>query len=137
MARDGSEVPADRSHHLLLVEGEGVLREFIRGTLRAQGYVVRAVEGAAEGLRLLDDAQQGFDLLICDAAVPGADGRPLGDYARRVDPGIQVLLLIGETEKALAEREFETGGFELLPKPFTADALLRSVRRLLRIKEEK
>ena len=58
------------------MDDEAIVREITAEGLRVAGFAVRAAEGAAEALELLDDGE-GVDFLVSDLSMPGLDGLTL------------------------------------------------------------
>jgi FixJ family two-component response regulator len=69
--------------------------------------------------------------LITDVVLPGASGPALFARLARQRPDLKVLLVSGYTDDTVLHQGHLVGGFEFLPKPFTAAVLRRRVRELL------
>jgi CheY-like chemotaxis protein len=76
-------------------------------------------------------ARSGFDLVLTDLAMPGADGMAVAREVRRSAPATRVILMTGygELRRQICE---EWGGDEAavdswLSKPFDGPALLRRI----------
>jgi len=69
------------------------------------------------------------DLLFSDVVMPGTmDGLDLAYEARRLRPGLKVLLTSGFPGVRSADRRMASCPFPLLNKPYPHDALARAVR---------
>jgi two-component system, cell cycle sensor histidine kinase and response regulator CckA len=89
---------------------------------------VLAAQDADEAQRACENHPHPIHLLLTDAAIPGSTGPELAHRLRRIRPELCVLCLASQEEAHGAG-----GGDAIaqLRKPFTADALARSVRRVL------
>jgi FixJ family two-component response regulator len=58
-------------------------------------------------------------------------GAELASALAEAQPGLKILFMTGHTEDALVEDRLRDGDVELIQKPFTSEALLGRVRRLL------
>ncbi|MBC8086433.1 MAG: response regulator [Phycisphaerae bacterium] len=117
---------------LLLVEDEGAVRSVSARLLRRNGYdVLEAVDGvdAVEQMRngRLDD----IALLITDVVMPRMGGPDLVRALRQQRPALPVLLVSGYSEAGIPQELLLTPGTIFVEKPFSTDALLGTVRRLL------
>jgi CheY-like chemotaxis protein len=63
-------------------------------------------------------------LLLTDVRMPGMSGLELAMHVRSLEPRLPVLLMSGA---ALPDRQ----GFDLLPKPFTHEDLIRRTEEAL------
>ncbi len=116
---------------LLLVEDEDALRELICTTLRGHGYrVVEAKLGSAAIDRAMV-APMGIDLLLTDVILPDLSGPQVANVLVNVNPRLKVLYMSGFTDDFVARFGTLSHDIRLLEKPFTVDALLRSVRAVL------
>jgi|SRR5829696_4589537 len=120
-----------RGESVLLVEDDDTVRALAKRVLTEGGYLVSAIGGGREAIRLLEDPRREFDLLISDVVMPGMRGVELASRARELRPELPVLMMSGYTtpladvdRRALAE-------VPLLEKPFSRRDLLGEVRALL------
>ncbi|HUZ71782.1 MAG TPA: ATP-binding protein [Stellaceae bacterium] len=111
---------------ILLVEDDADVRAVMRETLVAAGFrVVTATAGEPAAAML--EAGAAIDLLLSDVVMPGGiSGTALARLARRLRPGLPVLLLSGHTDVSLAAHAPDDGEFVLIAKPFRQrDLVLR------------
>jgi PAS domain S-box-containing protein len=114
---------------VLVVEDEAGLRALIGEALTEAGLSMIAAADGAAGLALLH-ATPRVDLLITDVGLPGMNGREVAEAARRVRPGLPVMLITGYAGAVLDDLEL-TEDTVLLRKPFSLDALAREARAML------
>jgi CheY-like chemotaxis protein/two-component sensor histidine kinase len=115
---------------VLLVEDSAPLRQLTRELLSREGY--RVVE-AADGVRALELFKQydgAIHLLMTDIVMPKLRGTELAAQVIQQRPNLAVVFLSGYTEEAVANLPGNTR-ISILEKPYTADALLRTVRQAL------
>jgi CheY-like chemotaxis protein len=70
------------------------------------------------------------DLLLTDVVMPGMSGLDLAEVVRAKLPSLKVLLVTGYADHECLAR-IEGGGFELLRKPLSPEALSRRVEEAL------
>lgn len=116
--------------HVLLVEDEKRIADFIARGLSEQGYVVDVAFDGDEGLRWLDTAE--FDLIILDVMLPGIDGIEVCRSLR--DRGLGTPILMVTAKDAIEDRVkgLDSGADDYLVKPFAFDELLARLRALTR-----
>jgi CheY-like chemotaxis protein len=116
LAHDG---PVPRGCETVLVaEGSEPGREITRELLEDLGYQVLTASCAEETLRLASEWAAPIDVVLADAAMPGARGTSLGELLQAVRPRTRVLLV-------------SDSGAGALPKPFSRGQLARAVRAAL------
>lgn len=115
---------------ILFVDDEAHVRDTADTILTGAGYhVVTAADGAA-GATHFDADPAGFALVITDQDMPNLDGAGLARVVRDRRAGLPILSISG-TGSNPAQVLAKDYASAFLPKPFTADALLRMVAELL------
>jgi two-component system, cell cycle sensor histidine kinase and response regulator CckA len=115
------------SRCILVAEDDPGVRELITSFLRHQGYRILEAEDGDEAVRLAEEHEYRFDLLLSDVVLPRRPGPALADHLRRFKPDLQVILMSGFTnDQALTERVGQAG-FTFLQKPFTPLALAKII----------
>jgi PAS domain S-box-containing protein len=116
---------------ILVVEDHDDLRNYSVGVLQELGYRVLEAQNGPAALVLLSHVAT-VDLLFTDVVLPeGMDGRRLADEALRLRPELKVLFTTGYSRNAIMHNGRLDPGVQLLPKPFTFDALAAKVRSVL------
>jgi DNA-binding response OmpR family regulator len=116
--------------HILLVEDDPDLAQFIRKGLLEERY---AVEVARDGETALDMACEGsYDLLIVDVLLPGLNGLSLCRRLREGGDRTPLLLLTVKDAVEDKVRGLDAGADDYMTKPFAFVELLARVRTLFR-----
>ncbi|WP_422508737.1 PAS domain-containing hybrid sensor histidine kinase/response regulator [Stenotrophomonas sp. GZD-301] len=122
--------------HLLAVEDQPEVLEYLRRLLEEQGAQVTAAASAGEALALLDaGGHAAIDVLLTDIGMPGMDGYGLVRTLRE-DIGVdaQVLPAVAVTALARADdrkRALASGFQEHVAKPYSVAQLVSAVRTVL------
>ena len=112
---------------VLVVDDEQQVRRLAEVILQAEGYQVYTAANAAEALALANHLQCGLNLLLTDMIMPETDGHDLILAIRRVCPYTDTLLMSG----ALLPGDARVRNYGILPKPFTMNQLLNTVKEAL------
>ena len=131
--KDGAarQKPRGGRETILLVEDEAGVRNLARNMLAKLGYRVLEAAGPSEALSFWDSEQRSVDLLLTDVVMPQMSGRELADRLAESRPGLKILYITGYSDDVILKRGIEAGKAALLQKPFTREALGRSVRAAL------
>lgn len=121
---------------VLLIDDEAAIRQAVTGLLQAHGVTIDAVASEAEAEAVLVQAAHGstpVEVLLCDVRLAdGADGLAAAQrLSARFGPGLQVLLITGETAPQ-RQRQMLDSGLQVLLKPVAADRLLQALASLTR-----
>lgn len=122
--------------HLLAVEDQPEVLEYLRRLLEEQGAQVTAAASAGEALALLDQGgHDGIDVLLTDIGMPGMDGYGLVRTLRE-DIGVDADGLPAVAVTALAraddrKRALASGFQEHVAKPYSVAQLVTAVRSVL------
>ncbi len=133
-ALPGAPLPLPR--RVLVIDDEAAIRQAVAGLLQAHGLSVDAVASEADAEAVLAHAAHGstpVEVLLCDVRLAdGADGLAAAQRLRaRFGPGLQVLLITGETAPQ-RQRQMRDSGLQVLLKPVAADRLLQALASLTR-----
>ena len=115
--------------HILIVEDDEAMREFLAQAISRSGYYVEAVPDGTEALRRVEEGN--FDLLLTDIRMPGLDGVELARMARRRVPGLGVLLVTAYVQDALGATDLDGSRIDVLSKPFNLNELIDRVETIL------
>lgn len=117
---------------LLVVEDHALVREGLARLLTQLEDDVAVVERPDfETALAVLDAEQDFDLLLLDLALPGIDGFAGLDILRKRYPAIPVAVVSAYDEVPTVTRVLNHGASGFIPKAFTGEALLNAVREIL------
>ncbi len=118
------------NEHILVVDDRLEVAELAQTMLESLGYRVSMVNAPSEALQLLRNGRP-VDLLFTDLIMPGnMNGVVLAREARRLQPGIKVLLTTGYASESI-ERHGADGEFPVIDKPYRQDELARKIRIVL------
>lgn len=114
---------------ILLTEDDQVQRDVIVDILQSEGYEVRAAAAAAAALEALGDDE--FDLLLTDLRMAEMDGLELLRQAKRMRPGLEVVVMTAYATVQTAVLAMKEGACDYLAKPFDKEELLVVVAKAL------
>lgn len=121
--------------HILIVEDEPKIADFVRRGLMENGFVVDVAENGEQGLEYA--LARKVDLIILDVVLPQRDGWSLLTELRRADPQTAVLFLTARDNVSDRVKGFDLGADDYLIKPFHFSELLARVRSLLQRRPER
>nr|WP_280518907.1 response regulator [Shinella curvata] len=116
---------------ILVAEDDDEVRATVVEMLGDLGYSVLKARDAAGALTVIESGVP-IDLLFTDVVMPGPLRSPdLARKARERLPGLVVLFTSGYTENSIVHEGRLDAGVDLLPKPYTREALARKLRATL------
>lgn len=116
---------------VLVVDDEEIVRRLAARILLTQGYVALEARGGEEAVRMLQRGAQRISGVLTDIAMPGIDGRQLGETIARCWPQVPVLYMSGFPAKRMVNEGALDPRQPFIQKPFTSEQLARKVRELL------
>jgi CheY-like chemotaxis protein len=117
--------PQGNGERVLVVEDLSEVRITFDRILRSAGYVPILAEGPEEAM--LRARMGDVHLVLSDVALPGMSGPELVDLLVAEHGHLPVVFTSGYPDDADLVRRARDGDVPFLPKPFTADTLLRIV----------
>ena len=117
---------------ILLVEDDDSVRALARGLLSRYGYKVIEAGSGPIALEIWKEQQDRIDLLLTDMVMPGQmSGLALSQQLLKDKPGLKVIYSSGYTDEMLDEGSALRQAPNFLEKPFSPNALLRTIRTAL------
>src|SRR5579859_2625438 len=110
---------------ILVAEDEDGVRAFLAEALEGAGHDVVAVGDGDTALAALREG--GFDALLTDLRMPGADGMTVVRAARTEQPDVEVIVLTAHGAVATAVEAMRLGAFDYLEKPIAGPVELRAL----------
>lgn len=113
-----------RVRHVLVIDDNAQVREFLRLALTSSGYAARLAADGAEGVRLFRAARP--DCVLCDLFMPDRDGLEVISELCRLDGRVPIVAMTGGSVVSpddLLPAARQLGASAALRKPFTVGAL--------------
>ncbi|NES21861.1 MAG: response regulator transcription factor [Symploca sp. SIO3E6] len=122
------------TNHILVVEDEAKLAQFIELELKYEGYRVSVANDGLAGLAAVRESQP--DLVILDWMLPGISGPEICRRLRTTGDQVPVILLTAKDEVGDRVAGLDAGADDYVVKPFSVEELLARVRAHLRRNQE-
>jgi DNA-binding NtrC family response regulator len=116
---------------VLVIEDEEKARRVVGLQLSSDGYAVKAVGTAEEGLKLAGEA----DLVLTDLKLPGMDGLTLLEQLHAQNAHLPVIVMSAFGTVEIAVEAMKKGAVDFLPKPFSLDHLTVVVEKALEVRK--
>lgn len=116
---------------ILVIEDEADVREVTCKFLRHNGYDVLDASCGGEALKVSKAYAGPIHLILTDVVMPDTNGRKLAAQLQLIYPQSRVLYMSGYADDAIIEQGFLEAGVAFLRKPFDAQTLARTVRKVL------
>lgn len=123
-------LPTGAGELILVVDDEIAIREITKGTLEAYGYHVITAADGTEAVALYAQHKDQIRVVLTDVMMPYMDGPLTIRALQKLNPQVKIIASSGLADGA---RLGEVNGAvkRFLPKPYTADKLLGTLRDLL------
>ena len=116
---------------VLLVEDESAVREATKRMLRKFGFTVIEAKHGQDALLLWEQEGKSVDVVLTDVVMPSMGGAELARALRARRPNLRVVFMSGYTQGTLELSTMDEAATRFLPKPFTADQLVGTLRELI------
>jgi DNA-binding NtrC family response regulator len=119
---------------IMVVDDEGIVLESCRRVLEPEGYELLLTKSAEEALDAVN--ADTFSLILLDLKMPVHDGIYLMKTLKDRGVDVPVVVMTGYSTVETMREADEMGASRFLPKPFTPDELIDTVRRVLKKGED-
>jgi PAS domain S-box-containing protein len=125
------EVPMGEGELILIVDDESSIRDITGQILQSYGYqVVTATDGTTALVQFIERKNE-IRLVITDMMMPYMDGAATIRAIRNIDPRMRIVATSGLMLNEYAREAKNLGVHAFLAKPYTAETLLQTIRRVL------
>ena len=121
-------------YNILVIDDELYIRELYSELLTYHGYKVTTAGDGVAALSIMRTT--GFDLIICDIAMPGMRGFDVCLEAGKIIPGVKIIMVSAYDSADNVEKAKKAGAQVLISKPFKAEDLLRAIKNALKDKNQ-
>jgi DNA-binding NtrC family response regulator len=111
---------------VLLVDDEVDFLEALAERLQRRGLEVTSATSGREALTAV--AEQTFDAVVLDLAMPGLDGIETLRRLREAQPNLQVMILSGRATVQTAVEATQLGATDIFEKPTDVETLVERIR---------
>jgi len=115
---------------VLVAEDDAPLAQFLHQRLQQENFSVQVVGDGREAQRLA--AEQPYDLVLLDLALPGIAGLDVLRGIRAKKPELPVLIVTGSSLVEERVRGLDAGADDYIAKPFAFSELAARIRAVLR-----
>jgi PAS domain S-box-containing protein len=118
---------------ILIVDDDEELRKFMSRVLERNGYRIAEADSGEHALRVVEETEGTFDLLVSDFVMGEMSGRELAQSLQSKNPDLLVLLVSGTANRSIIE-DLNPGASDFLAKPFKPSDLVDRVHDLLALR---
>lgn len=111
---------------VLIVDDDEAIRDNLFEFL-SETFICQTAETAEKALGRLE--ADTYDVVLTDISMPGLSGLELLGHVRQRFPNTPVIIISGISDQAHAQGLIKLGAFDFLLKPFSLEAVEKSVTR--------
>jgi two-component system cell cycle sensor histidine kinase/response regulator CckA len=126
------ELPAGHGESILVVDDEDQIREMTKKTLETHGYKVITASDGKEAVVLYLQHRELIKAVLMDMMMPVMDGTASVQELYKINPHLKIIAASGLTEIDRLAKIADNSAF--LPKPYTAEKLLKAIHEVLSAK---
>lgn len=126
-----SSLPRGSGETILIADDEEFIRRVTGRTLETFGYRALLAAHGDEAVELFRRHHAGIAVVITDMMMPGMDGASVIRALAGIDPEVKIIATSGVTGHDSRAREAGAGVRHFLPKPCSAETLLKVLKRVI------
>jgi PAS domain S-box-containing protein len=123
--------PRGSGETILVVDDELSILAITCDTLESFGYRTLTAHDGAEALNLYQEHRESIALVLTDMTMPVLDGAATIRELLKINPDLKIIASSGFMTHEAANNASVANSKYFLPKPYTAETLLRTVRTIL------
>jgi two-component system cell cycle sensor histidine kinase/response regulator CckA len=122
--------PEGSGQRVLVVDDEESILQMVQVTLESYGYRAITVVGGAAAIAMFEQRHAEIDLVIIDMMMPDVDGPMAIKAMRSIAPEAKIIASSGLRKPDHGKDSIE-GSDGFLPKPYTDELLLQTIKNVL------
>jgi CheY-like chemotaxis protein len=135
VAIEQTQLPRGNGELVLVVDDESGIRRVAQGALERFGYRVLAAANGAEAIGAYAQHRGEIAVVLTDMAMPVMDGPALIIALRAINPNVKIIGSSGLSSNGGIAKAVGAGLTHFLPKPYTAETLLKMLAKALNDRE--
>lgn len=125
------DMPSGGGELVMVIDDEASIRDIAKQTLETFGYKVITADDGSEAIALYVQQQVKVHVAIVDMKMPIMDGPATIRALRKLDPKVKIIAASGLTLGGQMAEASTVNAQAVLPKPFTAENLLKTIYRVM------
>jgi PAS domain S-box-containing protein len=125
------DMPSGGGELVMVIDDEASIRDIAKQTLETFGYRVITADDGSEAIALYVQQQVKVHVAIVDMKMPIMDGPATIRALRKLDPKVKIIAASGLTLGGQMAEASTVNAQAVLPKPFTAENLLKTIYRVM------
>jgi len=118
--------------HILVIDDELSMREFLEIMLVREGYRVTCAETGRQAISLIEATA--FDLLLCDIRLDDITGLDVLRASKKCNQNSVVIMISAYATTETAVEAMNEGAYDYVPKPFDNEELKVTIAKALELK---
>ncbi|OYW76472.1 MAG: hypothetical protein B7Z37_08540 [Verrucomicrobia bacterium 12-59-8] len=127
-----AEMTRGNGELVLLIDDEEAVRKITGQTLESFGYQVLPAADGVEASTLYATHKEKIAVVLTDMMMPVMDGPATIHVLMRMNPQVRIIAASGLSVKDMVAKATTAGVKHFIPKPYTAETLLRMLHTVLR-----
>ena len=124
-------LPRGNGETVLVIDDEASILTITSQTLEAFGYQVLTAHNGAAAVAIYAQHRAKIAVVLTDMMMPVMDGRATIHALKQINPVVKIIAASGLNAKADVSAAGGTGVKTFLPKPYSAETLLKTLRTVL------
>lgn len=125
------DLPQGGGETILVVDDEALIRQIACHALENFGYRTLIAANGADALALYLEHQSEIAIVFTDLMMPVMDGQEMIGRILEINPAARIIATSGIVPNLDAPHSAMNGTRHFLPKPYTAESLLKCIRQVL------
>jgi len=126
-----TEIPPGRGELILVIDDEVTIDEIIKTTLENHNYRALTASDGLGAITIYTEYKDEIDVVLIDLMMPIMDGSITTFTLRQINPQVKIIAMSGSIESINTAQKQNLNLQGFLSKPFTAQALLSTLRGIL------
>jgi DNA-binding NtrC family response regulator len=119
---------------ILVVDDDPTQRRLMETVLSRQGYKALSAAGGREAIALLDNGRGAETaVMLLDLVMPEVDGFAVLDHAKRILPGLPIIVLTAQGRIDAVVAAMRAGAADFVVKPASPERLLVSIQNAMKL----
>jgi len=128
-AETGTPAEPGSEHVILAVDGDPAVIAWLETVLPAAGMTISSAADGRAALRLVADDRVRPDVLLTELELAGMSGVELAARATAMRPGVRVVMMTADPDRAAVARGHRSIVATVLLKPLRAEDVVAAIRR--------